>query len=51
MTFPKKAEGGLLLKRAEDGGGHALQGFWLQPSVAVRWWGRWGWAKWHCLNR
>ena len=23
MTFPKKAEGGLSPKRAEDGGGHA----------------------------
>ena len=24
MTFPRKTEGGLLPKRAEDGGGHAF---------------------------
>ena len=24
MTFPKKTEGGLFPKRAEDGGGHAI---------------------------
>ena len=26
MTFPRKTEGGLLPKRAEDGGGHAGAG-------------------------